>query len=414
LKFIRTGSSAFEQRACHGEVHRVSSGPNFALPSEAEWSLNNRSVLRACTILQCFAGTSEALGLSDIVSKTSLNKATAYRLLSSLVTGGMLERRGKNSYVAASHRITRTKYRIGYAAQSEEFAFSRLVSDSIRSSAYEVGCELLVLDNRYSATVAMRNADQFMREHVDLVIEFQTNYETAHTIGSRLVDASIPVIAIEVPHPGGIFYGANNYRAGQIAGHALAQACAAQWQGDFDELLLLELPMAGPLVRSRSTGLVDELRKRLPSMSGKNIRFLNGAGRFETSWDVTRKHLRNTRSHRVLIGAMNDPSCLGALRAFEEAGRAEDCLAISHNGILEGREELRSPNSRLVGSVAYFPEQYGEAVMELALNKLLGSKVPSATFVRHQLLHRGNVDAYYPNDLVASTSDDDLLLYSRR
>ena len=126
------------------------------------------------------------------MSKTSLNKATAYRLLSSLVTGGMLERRGKNSYVAASHRITRTKYRIGYAAQSEEFAFSRLVSDSIRSSAYEVGCELLVLDNRYSATVAMRNADQFMREHVDLVIEFQTNYETAHTIGSRLVDASIP------------------------------------------------------------------------------------------------------------------------------------------------------------------------------------------------------------------------------
>jgi ribose transport system substrate-binding protein len=375
---------------------------------------SNRSVLRACTILHCFEGSTEALGLSDVVSKTQLSKATAYRLLTSLVTGGLIERRGKNRYTAAAHPMRHRQYRVGYASQGEEFSFSRLVSDSIRSSAYEVGCELLVLDNRYSPAVALRNVDHFVRERVDLVVEFQTNYEMASTIGSRLVDAAIPVIAIEVPHPGGIFYGANNYRAGQIAGRALANACVHRWQGKFDELLMLELPMAGPLVQSRLTGLVDELRERLPAMSNDKIRFMNGAGRFETSLDVTRKHLRHRHGHRVLIGAMNDPSCLGALRAFEEAGRAADCLAVSHNGILEGRQEIRRPNSRLVGTVGYFPEQYGEAVMRLALDKLQGKQVPPATFVKHQLITRENVDTLYPNDALSEKREGDSLLYSRR
>jgi ribose transport system substrate-binding protein len=177
---------------------------------------------------------------------------------------------------------------------------------------------------------------------------------------------------------------------------------------------MLELPMAGPLVQSRLTGLVDELRERLPAMSNDKIRFMNGAGRFETSLDVTRKHLRHRHGHRVLIGAMNDPSCLGALRAFEEAGRAADCLAVSHNGILEGRQEIRRPNSRLVGTVGYFPEQYGEAVMRLALDKLQGKQVPPATFVKHQLITRENVDTLYPNDALSEKREGDSLLYSRR
>jgi ribose transport system substrate-binding protein len=75
---------------------------------------------------------------------------------------------------------------------------------------------------------------------------------------------------------------------------------------------------------------------------------------------------------------------------------------------------MRRPNSRLVGSVSYFPEQYGEAVISLALDMLQGKEVPPATFVKHQLLTRENVDTIYPNDGLISMGDGDSLLFSKR
>jgi ribose transport system substrate-binding protein len=334
-------------------------------------------------------------------------------MLVTLVQCGMLERIEKNSYRLVTSRRRQKKLRFGYASQSEEFSFSRLVSESIRSSAYEAGVELMILSNRYSPKVAVRNAEMFVSEKVDLVIEFQTNQQSASVVASKLMEAGIPIIAIDIPHPGAHYFGANNFRAGLIGGRALAQACAAQW-GVVDEVILLELPMAGPLPRSRLTGILAGIREILPKVPDQQVRFIDGNGRYESSLDVIRKHLRKSKATRVLVGAMNDPSCLGALQAFEEAGREMHCLAVGQNASIEARREMRRPHSRLIGSVGYFPEQYGEAVITMALDKLRGSDVPPASFVRHQLITRENVDRVYPNDHLISMAEGDSLLFSKR
>ena len=388
-------------------LYYASRDPEEGLPS-------NRSVLRACAILRCFEKSRATMGLAQIAKETQLSKATAYRLLTTLVNGGMLDRPNKNIYVHATGLARSRRYRIGYATQSHEFSFARLVSDSIRSSAYESGMELLELNNRYSQTVAVRNAEIFVREHVDLVIEFQTYVKGASNVASRMLDAQIPIIAIEIPHPGALFYGANNYRAGLLAGKALAKACLARWHGTLDELMLLELPVAGPLVRSRLTGVIAGLREGIPDLLDEKIHFINCHGRFESSLEIVRKHLRHDRAQHVLISSINDPSCLGALSAFEEAGRADNCMAVSHNGSLEARCELRRPGSSLVASVGYFPEQFGETIIQIALDKIQGRQVPQATFIKHKILNRENVDTFYPNDAISGKYEADSLLYSRR
>ena len=76
------------------------------------------------------------------------------------------------------------------------------------------------------------------------------------------------------------------------------------------------------------------------------------------------------------MAAVNDPSALGALRAFEEAGRNHLCAVMGQNAIREAREELRRPSTRLIGSVAYFPERYGEELIPLALAILQKNKCP--------------------------------------
>ena len=373
-----------------------------------------QSVVRACAILKSFDSGSTSLSLHEIAARCALSKPTVFRMLVTLVECGMLELHEKNSYRLAISQGRKKKFHLGYASQSEEFSFSRLVSESIRSSAYEAGVDLMVLSNCYSPKAAVRNAETFVREKVDLVIEFQTDQQSASIVASKLVEAGIPIIAIDIPHPGALYYGANNYRAGLLGGRALAHACTHQWGGTVDEVILLELSMAGPLPRSRLTGMLAGIREILPKVPDQRVHFIDGNGRYESSLEAVRKHLRKSKASNVLIGAMNDPSCLGALQAFEESGREQHCLAVGQNASIEARREMRMPDSRLVGSVSYYPENYGEAVIALALDKLHGKEVPPASFVRHQMITRENVDAAYPNDKLISIADGDSLLYSKR
>ena len=65
-----------------------------------------------------------------------------------------------------------------------------------------------------------------------------------------------------------------------------------------------------------------------------------------------------------------------------------------------GRAEMREDGTRLIGSVAYFPERYGDAIVRIATDVLLGKTVNPATFTTHQLITPENVNRLYPNDAI--------------
>jgi ribose transport system substrate-binding protein len=219
------------------------------------------------------------------------------------------------------------------------------------------------------------------------------------------MEANIPIIAVEIPHPGATYYGANNYSAGVLGGRALGRWAKQHWGEQVDEILLLGLSMAGALPRARLTGTVAGIRDIIPALNDSCVRWLEVKGQFGTSLEAVRKHLRRSRARRVLIGAINDPSALGALLAMEEAGRSETCTAMGQNASVEARNELRKPATRLIGSIAYFPELYGEALTALSLDILWRKPVPPAIFVKHQIVNKENVDRLYPNDALLNESE---------
>ena len=254
------------------------------------------------------------------------------------------------------------------------------------------------MNNRYSAREALRNADILIKERVDLVLEFQTYERVAPVIASKFLEANTPVIAIEIPHPGATYFGANNYKAGIIGGKALGRWARENWDGKVDQLVLLELPIAGSLLELRITGLVDGLRAELPQIASVPVAHLNGRGDFEQVLEVMRQYLRRAPARRTLIGAVNDVCALAALRAFEEVGGRDLCAVMGQNAIPEARDELRRPGTRLIGTVAYFPERYGDEIIPLALSILQKKSLPSTVFVKHQLITPRNVDLIYPLD----------------
>ncbi len=163
--------------------------------------------------------------------------------------------------VAFLYAKRRDRIKFGFAGQSQESAFSRAIADGIEAAAAGANISLLIADNHDSAKTAVRNAERFVRERVDLVIEFQTDEHVAPVVSAKLLEANIPIVAVEIPHPGATYYGANNYSAGEMGGKFLGRWAREHWRAAVDEVLLLELSMAGPLPRSRLVGIVDGLRR---------------------------------------------------------------------------------------------------------------------------------------------------------
>jgi ribose transport system substrate-binding protein len=361
-----------------------------------------KSLVHASQVLAVFKSKAEVLRLKDVVSRTGFNKAMCFRLLFTLRECNFLEKVGENQYRLVYDVRPVRKCRIGFAAQGQDSSFAREVGAGLLRAAENAHVELVVLDNKYDPRIALRNADQLVREGVDLIIEFQTDESAAAAIAAKVQEAGIPMIAVDIPHPSASYFGANNYEAGLVGGRHLGRWANKNWHGLVDEILLLEIRRAGSVPQTRILGMLVGITEVVrPSYRGRVVN-LDGDGQFGASLDCVRKHLRTTKAKRILVGAANDPRALGALRAFQEAGGTSECGIVSHNAEPAGRAELRDPNSRLVGSVAYFPEEYGPHLIRLALDILDQKPTSPAVFIKHQLITPENVDHFYPNDRLMS------------
>ena len=357
------------------------------------------TVRRACAVLKMF-GDGEALSLAEIVERTSLERTIVFRLVHTLKEEGLLRKIDGKRYETNIRILSRKQFRIGYAAQASDSTFSASVTGSLRWAAARNQIELVVLDNRYSAKAALSNAHRLIAERVDLAIEFQTYEKIAPMIGSLFGAANIPLIAIEIPHPGATFYGIDNYRVGITAGKAMAKWVKQHWGGKFDELLLLELEIAGSLPHLRLSGAEAVIREAFPGVG--RVQHLDTRGEFLRSMEIVRRHLRSAGKRRTLVIGVNDFAVLGALNALEEAGRSDACVGVGLGAVPEARAELRRPGTRLIGSIAFFPERYGDDLVRLALDILKNRSLPPAVYTEHRMITSQNVDEFYPRDLVST------------
>lgn len=354
----------------------------------------------------------ETLHLREIVARTGLHKATAFRTAHSLVLGGLLERVERDQYRRSMRSSAQKRVRLGYAAMTGNSVFSRDVTDGLRLAAADKEIDLLEFDNRYSAKVAVRNAEALVNEKVDLAIEVQIHEQVAPIIASIFQEAGIPFIAVDIPHPGAVFFGGNNYVADRIGGHALARWAQKHNQGQVDVVLLLVLSAAGPIPAARMTGVEVGIKEVLPALPESVLVKLDGKGGYVESMEAVRKFLEKNKAERILVGAMNDSSALGALRALEEAGKVAHSAVVGQNATAACRAEIRNPVTHMIGSVAFFPELYGQHLVTIALDMLSGKPVPPAVFVKHTLITAENVDHYYPNDAMLVTPGADTLLWN--
>lgn len=333
--------------------------------------------------------------MSDVARCTQIERTVCFRLLRTLEEQGLLRRSDRGKYASNFRILNGKRFRIGYASQTNN-SFCTALAQGLRWAAAANPIDLVEVENRYSIKVALRSAQQLVKQGVDLAIEFQTYERIGRKVAQVFEEAKIPFIAVEIPHPDAVFLGVDNQRAGIVAGKALLKAAQTYWGGECEEILIHGQDVAGSLPRLRLASAQEVLRTEF--RGDRIFTHLDSCGEFLRAFELTRRHLCFTPKHRTLVTGINDYAVLGALRAFEEAGRGNLCLAVSFGGGPEVRRELRLPNTRLYATVAFFPEKYGEKLVLLALDILHKRTTPPAIYMPVQILTRKNVDKFYPHD----------------
>jgi ribose transport system substrate-binding protein len=337
---------------------------------------------KAFDVLDLLEQNHGPVSLEEVFQKTEISKTSVYRILKTLVHRGYVAQTQSGLY----RMVSRPKrLRFGFASQSAEMPFSEAVAQSVTAAAAASGVELLMLDNRYDPDVAIQNAEEFVANHVDLVLEFQVEERVAPRVAHIFKKAEIPLIAIDIPHPHATYFGVDHFEVGYEAGVLLAQYALQKWKGKVDRVVGFGFSEAGSFVDSRITGAFDALGERLSDLPANCFLQLEGRGMRLPSQKTARKLLRGHRKgDHVLVAAATDSSSLGVLDAVREAGCEADFAIVGQDCIPEALEEIRTGKSAIIGSISHEAQSYGPRLIQLGISILRGYAVPPYNYVRHR------------------------------
>jgi ribose transport system substrate-binding protein len=337
---------------------------------------------KSIDVIEAMQRQMQPLTLETISGLVRLPRSTTYRILMTLASHGKVVHSAKGFHLAAKYAKSA---RFGFGALSKDLAFASEVAASIQEAGRLSDIEIVLLDNGYDGETALKNAAEFVRQEVDLVIEYQIDHEMAPRIADLIAQSGIPLIAVDIPHPHAIYFGLDNYRVGFEAGELLADYAIAEWKGEVAWVLGLDIPKAGPIVQSRITGAFEAIAMKLPSLTKGRFLKRDAEGLRETGYALTRDFLQQHEGDgKILISAASDASALGALFAARELQRENEVAIVGHDCIQETIVEMGKPGSALIGSMSYEPKSYGPQLMQLGTAMLNGLPVAPYNYIQHR------------------------------
>ena len=73
-------------------------------------------------------------------------------------------------------------------------------------------------------------------------------------------------------------------------------------------------------------------------------------------------------------------------------------MIAGQNATIEARTEICRDNPAFIGSVAYFPDRYGDYLIPLAIRLAGGEEPPEEVLIDHLWIDGSNIDQYYPGE----------------
>lgn len=298
------------------------------------------------------------------------------------------------SAAAPSGSATAESFKIGYISLGDSVPFVKLVSDGIREVAEREGHELLFCDSEIDAAKALACAQNLQVQGAQGVINFQVFQDSSPEICAAY--GGVPTIAVDIVQPPCqiAFMGANNREAGRMAGAEIGRYAQENWDCDFTAYVSLESTAAGAANTDRMGGFREGFKEFCEIPADKE-RILDGADRTDPALEQMTNLLGALQGDRIVVTAINEDGILGAIGAARTLGREQDLYYAGQGADPSAWKEIAC-NPNYIGTVAYFPERYGELLIPNMVKALQGETIPEEIFTEHQVINADNIREVYP------------------
>ena len=290
---------------------------------------------------------------------------------------------------------------IGFNNMFTDIEFFQTVEKGLEDAAAAQGIKIIKAYAQRDAQKMITNVDSFVLQGVDLVMDFNVLPEVGTTLAKTLKEKGIPLIGIDGVYEGAYFFGVNNEQVGRTAGAYAAEVIKKKWNGQLDYIVHMYSESAGPAVKKRNSGASDVIKETFKDFPEDHIIWLDGGSHMDAvnakamTTDFLTAH---PDAKHIYFQVLTDLPALGVLMAVEAANKMDDSIIISCDAGGPALDNLRKPEANSwIGSVAAFPEKYGENLISYAL-EILEKKdaAPKEKFTNNVVITRDNINEYYP------------------
>ena len=293
------------------------------------------------------------------------------------------------------------RWKLGYGNGLSTIDFSARVTKSIYDTAEKMGVDVVECDNAYDQEKTLACADLLISQDVDGIMFANWLSPISQTVGAKWVDAGIPAVTYDGKHPGAIDFGANNYTAGVVGGTYLGNIAKDKgWDAKDVWLVRGVNPDVGAAGQQRMDGCLEGVKSVLDLPDDHVSDIL--ANQVDTAYSVSIMQdwlTGHPDAKYILACSINDEAGTGFSAACEAAGKTDTCAVVGQGVSEPGMVDLQDrtdEESSFKGSVAYWPEKYGEYMVPIIVDLLEGRPVPPQVWVNHLVIDRSNIEQYYP------------------
>lgn len=296
------------------------------------------------------------------------------------------------------------KYKVAFCTISQ--ANDTMVNQAENMKAYgrRHGVEVVVFDNKADAQQVLQNAEIICRDGTfDAVLNFNVDSNIAATLMDLYNEAGLPVISIDVEHPGSAFFGADNEKCGQLCGQFVTEYATENWGGTIDRLVIFDQLMAGELPRQRVLGAIPVIADGLgiENIDDITYSFDNNADSAKAQTDFASYLQSNPDAEKIAVVCLNEDMAMGCQAAAATAGREDQVVCVTNNeDFTISQWEKETAETCVKACISFTFTHYGKWLIPAVVELLETGECADYTYVDHQIITRENMAEYraeYPS-----------------
>ena len=278
------------------------------------------------------------------------------------------------------------KIRVGASMQGMNDTYIRIVTNAMEKRADELGISLTLLDGEAKAEKQVSQVENLIAQDYDVIILNPISLEGCAPAVDAAVKAGIPIFTlvsvVKNQDKCVTYVGSDAPESGLIQGKMIVEAT-----GGKAKVALIEGPIGHDAQIGRKKGLLE-------AFEGTDIEIVveqTANWQRDQALTLMENWIQSGQQFDV-VAAQNDNMAMGALKALEDAGIADQVLVFGIDATEDAKAAIK--DGRLSGTVFQDAAGQGRMAMDVALKIYNGETVDDYIFIPYLPVDKSNVSQF--------------------